>query len=360
MSQNEYLALREAKIQRNNERLQELGLVRNNHDVSSAAASVFVTSSSGASRTKNTKKRVSPNDIESQSIVPRRSLRTRTSLSDVAVNDDNNVVEQKIMNKNVEKENKSRKRTLETSTSNHKQTDLHIIKPQNESIAKPGTTRATLIDVSKVLYGNFNYPIYIGRQLATTGKASVIDHAALVCRINDKNPISFNKYSGVCEFKNDSIFLWVNIGSPDADVTNEFFTSSSSTNSASTTTANSTCPASSDFISQHTSMHMSWYGGSKMKADSPSIQKLVYIGQKASRNELLPTDGIVLWCRLYNKSKKSFEPYACLGRLSYVDHDPNVQPIKFVWNLMDYNILVGNDRNDDQEGSIFQRILNTL
>ena len=39
-------------------------------------------------------------------------------------------------------------------------------------------------------------------------------------------------------------------------------------------------------------------------------------------------------------------------------HDPNVHPIKFVWNLMDYEILKMNNDNDVME-NVFQQIIGT-
>mmetsp|Transcript_12578 Transcript_12578/g.37106 ORF Transcript_12578/g.37106 Transcript_12578/m.37106 type:complete len:93 (-) Transcript_12578:433-711(-) len=60
------------------------------------------------------------------------------------------------------------------------------------------------------------------------GKADVVDESIWVTEdeegsqgANDYH-ISFNKYSGICEWQNDAIFLWVNIASPDADVVNDF------------------------------------------------------------------------------------------------------------------------------------------
>lgn len=315
---NDYLALREAKIKRNNERLQELGLV---------------TASKSKSKQVSGKKK--HNIIESMATrvdnipgVLRRSTRTRVSVSNLIVDgaDDDNVVRKDnghmdILLGNTKKRKRNSSAIEKDDDEERKDSITHkTIKMPQQSEAKPGTTRATIIDVSKVFCGDFNYPVFIGRQLKMPGKASVVEHANLLCR-NDFG-ISFNKYSGVCEWRNNAIFLWVNIGAPDAEVNNEFFNTSDDTGNG---------------------MQMTWYGGSKMKPDSIAIQKLVLIGQKAAKNELPPSDGIVLWCRLYNKTKKTFDPYTCIGRLSYHSHDPEVRPIKFVWNLIDYDILKEND-----------------
>lgn len=53
-----------------------------------------------------------------------------------------------------------------------------------------------------------------------TGKAFVMEDAAQRSGIDVGN-ISFNKYSGVQEWKNDALFLWVNLGNG-GDVVNDF------------------------------------------------------------------------------------------------------------------------------------------
>lgn len=312
---NEYLALREAKIKRNNERLQELGLA------SSGSRVAMTISSSALDKKKQDVARLD----KFQPVIIRRSSRTRSVTVDDAKDDTYN-------NEDEGTKAKKRKR-VKIMEDDNKNKSISSPKVIIQSEAKPGTTRATVINITKVLCGDFNYPVFIGHQLASTGKASVIEHANLLCR-NDVG-ISFNKYNGVCEWKNDAVFLWVNIGSPDADVKNEFFQIAHDDSDK--------------------GMQMTWYGGSRMTADSNVIQKLVTIGQKAANDELSPSDGIVLWCRLYNKEKKTFGPYACLGRLSYYSHDANVQPIQFVWNLMDYNILSRTSKNDAD--NVFQQII---
>ena len=79
---------------------------------------------------------------------------------------------------------------------------------------------------------------------------------------------------------------------------------------------------------------ITWYGGSRMKESSPVIQRLLWI----SRNQMKESDGILLWCRLWDKKK--FRPYVCLGRISYLDHDSTSHPIKFLFELKDYPKLV--------------------
>jgi hypothetical protein len=149
-----------------------------------------------------------------------------------------------------------------------------------------------------------------------------------------QDAISFNKYSGVCEFQNDVIFLWVNMPTPDSNVKNEFVIINRK-----------------EEEEVEEQVQMTWFGGSKMRIDSPTIQRLLDIGKRASAGDLSDSCGIVLWYRLYNVSKKVFQPYSCLGRLGYHCHDDggggggddgaseSSHPVKIIFNLLDYKYL---------------------
>ena len=294
---NPYLEMRQAKIARNQRKLERLGLsqsttVRQN---STIAKSVNVISASSITLESPVRKK---SKVQAPVAVRRSSRRRKvggqpipesTNISSADVQeifemDENNVVP-------------------DTSTLSAK-----ALRPNDP---KPGTTRATPINIRQLLYGHFNYPVFVGRQLSNTGKAAVVNHALFMCQLSPI--VSFNKYSGVCEWNNDAVFLWVNIGSPDAEVHNEFLESGTL---------------------------MTWYGGSRMKEESPSIQKLIDVGGKAARGELEDTDGIVLWCRIYQQEKRTFSPYTCLGRLAYMSHDSKSYPIKFLWKLLDRDVLL--------------------
>ena len=62
------------------------------------------------------------------------------------------------------------------------------------------------------------------------------------------------------------------------------------------------------------------------------------VGQRASKGELLDSDGIVLWYRMYDEKRK-FGAYICLGRLGFHTHVAGSHPVKIIWNLLDYEIL---------------------
>jgi hypothetical protein len=80
------------------------------------------------------------------------------------------------------------------------------------------------IHVGKLVLGNDDEQGLLGQTMERTGKAFVMEESVRQCMsIEDRVPrLSFNKYSGVQEWKNDAMFLWVNLGGPAADVVNDF------------------------------------------------------------------------------------------------------------------------------------------
>jgi hypothetical protein len=209
----------------------------------------------------------------------------------------------------------------------------------------------------------------LGKNLDETGKDYVIHESFRIAASLDDwnrlgyNPtsdpmdvvphLSFNKYSGVQEWKNNVIFLWVNLNSnnPTADanvVHNEFLTNG---------------------------RQITWFGGSRMDDNSPIIQSLIRIGKKttskATSSSTAATsqqqaegkedgEAIVLWCRQYDKSTKTFSPYVCFGRMGYHSHVVGSYPVSFVWNLIDYDELVmkassnNNNNNNNNASSSLQ------
>jgi hypothetical protein len=194
---NSYLELRKAKIERNAKVLASLGLSEstpkkhvNNKKSKSGAEKTLEVRTRRSSRLRN----ITGDDLQSQTA-------SDTSVKQADATTD--LIE-------VNKPRRIQKRPREESTP----------RTYVQSEAKPGTTRATNIDIKQTLYGHFDYPVFVGRRLASTGKAAVVEHANFMC--GNEPGIGFNKYSGVCEFQNEALFLWVNIGVPDADVRNEF------------------------------------------------------------------------------------------------------------------------------------------
>ena len=112
-------------------------------------------------------------------------------------------------------------------------------------------------------------------------------------------------------------FLWINLNAPNSDVINDF---------------------------PDDGQQVTWYGGSRMHEGTPAIQRLLSV---AKQQQLYTTGksgsgkggGIVLWCRRYIKERKAFEPYTCLGRLSYVSHTPHSRQLAFLWKLEDFESI---------------------
>jgi hypothetical protein len=196
----------------------------------------------------------------------------------------------------------------------------------------------------------------LGRTMADAGKAHVMMESARTASSAKFETISFNKYSGVQEWANAAAFLWINVGSPNADVVNEF---------------------------SHQGRRINWFGGSRMYEHSNTVQNLIAAGtQKRSHRgpfgekqpfswSLNDGGGVVLWCRRYTPLRHTFEPYMCLGRLQVcapirvspihvldavfppspepafficccaklVSWDAASHPIEFVWELVDYDKL---------------------
>jgi hypothetical protein len=94
-----------------------------------------------------------------------------------------------------------------------------------------------------------------------------------------------------------------------------------------------------------------------MHNESNVIRRLLRVGQAAANGSLAPQDGLVLWCRTHDETKRTFTPYVCLGRLSYHSHEPGSRPLKFVWNLMDYDVLAHHENERVQ--SLFQKLINS-
>ncbi len=211
---NSYLQLREAKMARNRDKLSKLGLAGAFHDSNIDAANT-----KNVSKTSSDRKNASGGGGSNGAVVTRRSTRLRKRSSPPSPSSEDPSSEGQTK--------ESTKGTISAGTDTvlsklpvPKRNRIATSKPTTVSEPKPGTTRATNVNIRHVLYATFDYPIFVGRRLSKTGKAAVVEHANFMC--GNGSGISFNKYSGVCEFRNDVLFLWVNIDAPDADVRNEF------------------------------------------------------------------------------------------------------------------------------------------
>jgi hypothetical protein len=182
---NPYLALRAEKIARNEARLKELGLLR------PTATRAQVTKSEQQKKSEKRK------PTKTHPTLPLRRSSRRTS---------------------------------------HPTTYLDLPEPNRRRLSKKDeeggapsdmTVRATPVKnfpahSARAMDMNVNEVVSkkLGIMAARTGKAFVMEEAAHLCSHYATN-ISFNKYSGVQEWKNDAMFLWVNLGHG-GDVVNEF------------------------------------------------------------------------------------------------------------------------------------------
>jgi hypothetical protein len=279
VDENPYLALRAAKIARNHDKLNELGLLK-------------PTPKPPTTRSKKT----SLSTRRAESLQPTRRSTRNTDRPSTLESLSNDVIIP------------TRKR--QRRSDNQKETATNAKKTY---VFKDNSVRRIEISASDTV------DKFLGHTMEKTGKAFVIETTL------GGMDASFNKYSGVQEWGNDAIYLWVNVGKKDDDVLNDFLDDG---------------------------RQITWYGGSRMHDETPAILKLLGIGKSKS---LKPENGIVLWCRHYNADAKTHHPYTCLGRLSYESHVPGSQPLQFVWNLLDYERLV--QHKDANVRKRFQEIL---
>ena len=117
--------------------------------------------------------------------------------------------------------------------------------------------------------------------------------------IASNNPrVRFSKYSGVVEWRN-CVFLWVNVPAPGVqpDYPNRF---------------------------REQGRLMSWFGGSRMHADTPVVLRMQESGQN-----------VLLFVRFEKES------YTCLGRVYAEKANVDRHPVSFVWRLRDWDRLRG-------------------
>lgn len=304
---NPYLAMREAKIARNQTRLRELGLLkpppspvvatRSNRGKEIHKGKGLVTY---APPRRSTRLSSQPKPARKVAFVPmRRMIRNNLPLV-------------------------SRKRPLSPvmALSSDDTTITSSIAKRAPSAKAPSSTpaansvRSIDLDVKTLVLGKDNDGL-LGKMMEHTGKEFVINESfSLAAPMEDQQrlestKLSFNKYCGVQDWKN-AMFLWVNLGN--ADTPNEFLEGAT---------------------------QVTWFGGSRMHDESPVVLKLVKYGKEATtkQEEGGSNNTIVLWCRRYQPEEKKYTPYVCFGRMGYRSHVPGSQPLSFVWDLLDYDGL---------------------
>jgi hypothetical protein len=330
--ENPYLALREAKIARNQARLRELGLV----PYLDVAKPQVRAGGNTRQQTTTTTSDAPP--------IRRRSIRLSQLPSPRLEEEKTEGLPQR------PKLTQKRKRG---SVQESMVPPRMVKKGASGPTAPSNSVRSVHLDVNLLVLGNGDSnPGLLGAQMKKTGKDFVIHHAFEKAASSEDQlrlagtRMSFNKYSGVQEWGNDVAFLWVNIGDKGNSVVNDF-------------------PEGGKFIT--------WFGGSRMHDDSPVILQLLRVGKQQAapkeqqehtdgNTEISPTlstlpssSGIVLWCRVHHSETRTFGPYICLGRLAYESHVPGSSPMKFVWMLLDYDQL--QNHPDKAVRQTFQRLI---
>lgn len=272
---NAYEALREAKIARNQARLKELGLLHYKLPSDSPAPA--------AKAKRPLVKQSLPTEV-------RRSKRVRkepvlfTGLSD-DFQEPLDVAgrESRGRNKPARKIDPTTLQALDLSRSLAGSQQVTPDSVARVATSTSGNSAKTMeLNVDKLIDS------LLGQTLASTGKAAVMEESArIACPTYTGGAISFNKYSGVQDWAS-SLFLWVNLGAPDADVVNEFLDSGRA---------------------------VTWFGGARMSDTTSVIQKLQRVGTSGHTR-----GSVILWCRRYQPERKTCDPYVCLGRLSVRTH----------------------------------------
>jgi hypothetical protein len=306
---NPYMALRAAKIARNQARLKELGLytfqkaktrttTRSNTKHSTPIISAIVTPIRRSSRISGQPIKANYMEVSNTLLNDTKRYQRGTKRS-LTVHDDDDDADERIHDVDKQLKNKI----------------ISSKKSSSSSEPAANSVRSISLDTSKLVLK------FLGKPIETFGKDFVIQNtfreAAYpedIQRLQGASRLSFNKYCGVQEWKN-AIYLWINLGGQNSLVN--------------------------DFSSN--GRRVSWFGGSKMREDSPVIQRLIHMGkERASNNPSISSSRIILWCRHYDVQTKKLLPYTCLGRLAYESHVPGSQPVAFTWRLIDYDSIMDN------------------
>ena len=300
---NPYLAMREAKIARNQKRLKELGLL------TPPQQAIAITPTTA--RTNKQQKPVYNGPVRRSS---RISTQTKPDYKDVSLQSEKE--KKQYATFGGRKRPHSYDAVTEDVDDNTAHSATKRIPPSKATpAAQPAanSVRSIDLDINKLVMGNGNdIGGALGHLVENFGKEFVINQSfSLAASAEDQQrlyntKLSFNKYCGVQEWKN-CIFLWINLGTADSP---------------------------NDFLDNNTKI--TWFGGSKMHDNSPVIHKLLKYGKDATTKE---DSKIILWCRRYQVDVKKWTPYMSFGRLGYHSHVPGSQPLSFVWNLLDYEGL---------------------
>ncbi len=320
VQENPYLALREAKIRRNEARLRELGLLKANNKQST---SDLIQEDSRKQQDKSQRKRAFPGD-KAASLALRRSNRLSEQPQTVNFKETTDFAHSQKTKRPrvVTPATIDDSFTTEITDSQNNKSPTQIKPPAANSVRGISLcTQLLTMGTSENKTKKRNAGL-LGLPMERVGKEFVIYKSFdVAASVEDRQRLegarlSFNKYSGVQEW-NDCVFLWVNLGAKGNTVVNDFMKSGT---------------------------QITWFGGSRMVDETPVVERLIRWGKEATDSH----SKIILWCRRFDSSMKAFGPYICLGRLSYHSHLQGSRPLAFLWNLLDFDRLTNNPDVDVQ------------
>ena len=111
-------------------------------------------------------------------------------------------------------------------------------------------------------------------------------------------------------------YIWVNIGGAAGDYNNSF---------------------------SEKGRYITWFGGSRMHADTPVTQRLLQGGGQK--------ETVLLWVRLEK------EPYTCLGPVKAVHSDVEAHPVSIKWELLLFEQLSAKAKNTNLKHCNFAAVL---
>ncbi len=328
-TKSEYELLRDLKIARNQKRLAELGLLNLGKPLIGVAK-----------EGKKPKKRKQNGESggTQKPIFLRRSQ--RILFSEAVQQTSNNHNTPIVSHEEEQEEEKMDENPSSTTRSPSKKTKSYSANRQKSLMQMPTiptdgkiSTRFLDLNVNEVIAS------FLGQQLEISGKDAVISQMSRFSSHNNNyettksTRISFNKYSGVLEWKN-ALFLWVNLTSNGSTICNK---------------SNNQANLRNDFFDN--GRFITWFGGSKMDEETPAIQRLIEVQTTASSEE---HDAVILWVRYNVGTSSSLSPYVCLGRCGYKSHIHGSQPLRFTLSLLDYDRLMCKEGASE---SILKRIL---
>ena len=301
-----YDEIRRKNIERNNAFLQELGL--------EGVKPVVKTAAKGSGRGARRKRTSAGDDENGTPVVPieptRRSSRVRDMPAASYVEDtlwfdrggtssigkSARILDQPF-EVNYEEEYISRE-DIDEFTSSSSSSKKRVV-PSKVAWTEDGDVVPDADEKNKSKFLDANIPFFLQDDILASPDINARTKSQVMHLASKNRHVRFSKYSGVVEWKN-CVFLWVNVPAPGVrpDYPNRF---------------------------RDSGQVMSWFGGSRMHAGTPVVERMQREGQ-----------AVLLFVRFEGES------YTCLGRLKAEKTVLDRHPISFVWRLLDWGNIKNN------------------